>query len=80
MENFINVIKKDPPVQIKKNDMLHKYNRLPYKYQSKIGYETLIQNVFLIELELIHLMGATIVDIGIEIKIKISRTNYLQKI
>ena len=30
--------------------MLDRYNRLPYKYQSKIGYDTLIQNGFLKEL------------------------------
>ena len=38
--------------------MLDKYNRLPYKYQSKIGYDTLIQNVIL--KELINIMGTTI--------------------
>ena len=35
MEDFINVIKKYPKVQIKINDMLDRYNRLPYNYQSK---------------------------------------------
>ena len=38
MKNFINVIKNDPKVRIKINDMLDRYNRLPYNYQSKIGY------------------------------------------
>ena len=46
-DDFINVIKKDPKVQIKINDMLDGYNRLPYTYQSRIGYDTLIQNVIL---------------------------------
>ena len=50
MEAFINVIRKDPKVRIKINDMLDRFNRLPYNYQSKIGYDTLIQNVILKEL------------------------------
>ena len=32
MDAFINVIKKDPPVRIKGNNMLDKYNGLPYNY------------------------------------------------
>ena len=44
MEDFKNVIKRDPKVQTKIKDMLDKYKRLPYKYQSKIGYDNLIQN------------------------------------
>ena len=36
MDDFINVIKRDPKVQIKIKDMSDKYNRLPYTYQSKI--------------------------------------------
>ena len=47
MEDFINVIRKDPKVRIKTNDMLDRYIKLPYNYQSKIGYDTLIQNVIL---------------------------------
>ena len=47
MDDFINVIKKDPQIRIKINDMLNRYNRLPYNYQSKIGYDSLIQNVIL---------------------------------
>ena len=68
---FINVIKRDPRVKIKMKNMLHKYNRLPYQYQSKIGYDTLIQNVIL--KELINILGTIIVDIKIELKMKISR-------
>ena len=47
MEDFIKLIRKDPEVQIKINDMLDRFMRLPYKYQSNIGYDTLIQNVIL---------------------------------
>ena len=49
--------------------MLDRYNRLPYNYQSKIGYDTLIQDVIL--KELINIMGTTITDIDIELKMKI---------
>ena len=76
MNAFINVIKKDPQVRIKINDMLERYNRLPYNYQSKIGYDALIQIVFL--KELINIMGATIKDLDIELKMKISRIKYLE--
>ena len=76
MDDFIIVIKKDPQVRNKINNMFDRYNRLPYKYQSKIGYDSLIQNVIL--KDLIKLMGTTIVDIDIEFKMKISRTDYLE--
>ena len=46
MEDFLNVIRKDTRVQNKINDMLDRYNRLPYNYQSKIGYDTLIQKCY----------------------------------
>ena len=39
MEDFINVIEKDPKVQNKIKFMLDKYNRLPFNYQPKIGYD-----------------------------------------
>ena len=71
MDDFIDVIKRDPQVQINIRDMLDNYNRLPYNYQSIIGYDDLIQNVTL--KELINLLGATIVDIDIKLKMKISR-------
>ena len=45
--DFINVIRKNPKVQNKIKNMLDRYNRIPYNYQSKIGCETLIQNVIL---------------------------------
>ena len=76
MDDFINVIKKDPKVRIKINDMLDRYNRLPYNYQSKIGYDTLVQNVLL--KELINIMGTVITDLDIELKMKISRIEYLE--
>ena len=37
MDHFINLIKKDPQIRIKINNMLYRWNRLPYNYQSKIG-------------------------------------------
>ena len=77
MDNFIIVIKKDPQVQvqIKIKDMLDKYNRLPLNYQSKIGYDTLIQNV--VQKEIINLMNTITVDVDIELKMKIIRIKYL---
>ena len=71
MDDFISVIKKDPQIRTKVNDMLDRYNRLPYNYQSKIGYDSLIQNFIL--KELIKIMGTTISDINVEFKMKISR-------
>ena len=76
MDDFINVTKENPQVQIKINDKLVKYKRLSCIYQSKIGYDTLIQNVFF--KELLNLLAATIQDIDIEIKLKNSRIKYLQ--
>ena len=58
---FIKVIKKDPKVRVKINETLDRYMRLPYNYQSKIGYDTLIQND--IFKELINIMGTTITDL-----------------
>ena len=54
-EDFINVIKKGLTVKIKIIDMLDRYNKLLYNYQSKIRYDTLIQNVIL--KELIDILG-----------------------
>ena len=76
MEAFINVIRKDPKVRVKINDMLDRYMRLPYNYQSKIGYDCLIQNVILEEL--IIIMGTTITDLDIELKMKVSRIECLE--
>ena len=76
MDDFINVINKDPQKRNKINHTLDRYNRLPDNYQSKIGYDTLIQNV--IPKELINILGSTITDLDIEVKMKISRINYLE--
>ena len=74
--DFINVIRKDPKVQVKINDMLDRYNRLPYKYQSKVGYDTLIQNALL--KKIMNIMGSTITDLDMEVKMEISRIKYLE--
>ena len=76
MDNILKVIKRNLKLQLKRKDMLDKYNRLPHNYQYKIGYDILIQNVIL--KELINLMDATIVDIFIELKMKISRIKYIE--
>ena len=47
MDDFMNVIEKNSKVRIKINDMLERYNRLPYNCQWKIGYDCSIQNVIL---------------------------------
>ena len=74
--DFLNVIRKDPNVRIKMNDMLDRYNKLPYNYQSKKGCDSLIQNVHL--QELLNIMGTTITDLDIQLKMKISRIEYLE--
>ena len=51
--------------------MLDRYTSLPYNFQSKIGYNSLIQNVIL--KELINILAMTINDLDIELKMKISR-------
>ena len=75
MNDVINVNKKDSQVQIKIIDMLDRYKKLPYNYQSKIGYDTLIQNVIL---KLINIMGTVITELDVELKMKISRIEYLE--
>ena len=55
---------------------MDRFIKLSLNYQSKTGYDILIQNVIL--KKVIDLMGATIVDIDIELKMKISRVNYLE--
>ena len=56
--------------------MLYRYNRSPPKYQSKIGYDTLLQIVIL--KELINIMGSKITELDTEIKMKISRIKHLE--
>ena len=76
MDDFKTVIKIDSQVRIKTNDVIDRYNRLHYNYQSKIGYDTLFQNVIL--KKLLNLMATRIVDIDIELKLKISRLKFLE--
>ena len=56
--------------------MPDRYNILPPKYQSKIGYDTLIQKSIL--KDLINIMCSTITDLDIEIKMKNSRKKFLE--
>ena len=53
--------------------ILDKYIEKSLSFQSKIGYDTLIQNVILTEI--INLTSIIIVDINRELKLKISKTN-----
>ena len=76
--DFVNVIRKGPKVRNKINYMLDRYMRLPYNYQSKIGYDTLIQNAIL--KELIIIMSTIITDLDIELKMKINQTEHLENI
>ena len=59
-----------------KYDILDRYKRLPPKFQSKIGYDSLIQND--IPKELIIIFSTTIMDLDIELKIKIKRIKNLE--
>ena len=76
MDAFINVNKKGPQIRIKIYNILDRYNRLPYNYQSKLGYDTVIQNIILNELT--NVMGTTTTDMDIELKSKIIRIKYLE--
>ena len=78
MEAFINVIKKDPFMCMKINIMLDRYNKLTYDRKIEIVYDKLIQNIILEEL--INIMSVMISDLDIELKMKISRINYLESI
>ena len=50
MDDFINVLRKDPQIRIKVYDMLDRYNKLPYNFKLKIGCDSLLQNVILREI------------------------------
>ena len=76
MADFINLIERGQKVQIKTKDMLAKFNRLPFNYQSKIEYDTLTQNVN--PKELINIINGVITDMDIELKMKIIRIKYLE--
>ena len=78
MDAFINVIKKDPFVCIKINNMLDRYNRLTYDYKIEIACDNLIQNIIL--KELINIMSVMIRDLDMELKLKINRIEYLENI
>ena len=56
--------------------MLDICNTLPLKNQSKIRYDSLIQNVVL--KELINKLGTTITDLNIELQMKISGIKFLE--
>ena len=76
MDAFINVITKDSKVRVKINNILDRYNRLPLKCQSKIRYDTLIQNITL--KVIIEIMGTVITDLAIELKPQFSRIKDLE--
>ena len=78
MEAFINVLKKDPYVCIKIDNMLDRYNRLTYDRKIEIVYDNLIQNIILTEL--INIMSVMIRDLDMELKMIISRIEYLENI
>ena len=71
MDNFIKAIKKDPKICNNINIMLDRYMSLPYEFQSRIGYNCLIQNIIL--KELINMLSLVIVDLDIQIKFKKSQ-------
>ena len=68
MENFLKAIKKDKRIRDNINIMLDRYMALPYEFRSRIGYNSLIQNVIL--KELINMLCLIIIDLDIEIKFK----------
>ena len=45
MDDFINIIKKDPQVCNKINNMLDRYNRLSYNHKIEIVYDNLINGM-----------------------------------
>ena len=76
MEAFINVIEKDKFICIKIKNMIDRYNRLTYDYKIQIAYDNFIQNIF--SKELINIMSIMSLDLDMELKLKISRINYLE--
>ena len=62
MDVFIKAIKKDPKICNNINLMLDRYMSLPYEFRSKIGYNSLIQNVIL--KELINILSLIIIDLN----------------
>ena len=78
MNAFIKVIKKDPFVCMKRNNMLDRCNRLTYDCKVEIVYDNLIQNIFL--KEIVNIMSIMITVLDKEIEMKISRIKYLESI
>ena len=78
MEAFVNVIRKDPFICMKINNMLDRYNRLTYDHKIEIVYDNLTQNFIL--KELINIMSKMISDLDMELKRKISRIKYHESI
>ena len=76
MDAFVNVIRKDPFICMKINNMLDRYNRLSYDHKIEIVYDNLIQNIIL--KELINIMSIMITDLDMELKMKISRIKHLE--
>ena len=76
MDAFIKVLKKDHFVCMKINNMLDRYNRLTSDCKIEIVYDNLIQNNIL--KELINIMSIIISDLDMELKMKISRIEYLE--
>ena len=72
-EDFIKVIKKDSRVQNNINIMVNRYMSLHYDFQPRIGYNSLIQNVILKELN--NIMARIINDLDIELKILSNKTS-----
>ena len=66
MDDFIKAIKKDPKIRNNINIMLDRYICLPYEFQSRIGYNSLIQNIIL--KQLINILSLIIIDLDIELK------------
>ena len=58
--------------------MLDRYNRLTHDRKIEIVYDNLIQNIIL--KELINIMSIIISDLDMELKMKISRIEYLENI
>ena len=68
MDDFIKAIKKDPKIRNNINIMLDRYMCLPYEFQSRIGYNSLLQNIIL--KQLINILSLIIIDLDIELKMK----------
>ena len=62
------LLKKNPKICNNINIMLDRYMSLPYDFRSKIGCNSLTQNVILEEL--INIMSLIIIDLDIELKMQ----------